>query len=97
MKRVCLALVLAVSSVGCTHKSRFDPTDRGYVNVEGDEKGMIALSDMLSGLITNGKASPDKTTAHWQTREKQERERTVRETQPSWVEMLAGGSNGTTK
>ena len=91
MKRVILAVGLVVSCAGCFGKGRVDPSDRGYVNLEADEKGMQAFNDMIQGAITNGKASADQKSASWQHREVQEKERSLRETNPSWLQMLAGG------
>lgn len=75
-------------------------------SLSGSPEGLRAMFDGMSGLVTNGKASPDKNTAHWQMRSKQEKEKTKREMAPSFLSNLlarnsasnvtnveAGGSN----
>lgn len=49
----------------------------------------------LAGLITEGKTSPDKESAYWQTQKALDREHTARETAPDLLGNLFG-SNGET-
>lgn len=66
--------------------------------LSGSPEGLRAMFDGMNGIITNGKASPDKNTAHWQMRSKQEKERTKREMAPSFLSSIFarnGASNVT--
>lgn len=66
--------------------------------LSGSPEGLRAMFDGMNGFISNGKASPDKNTAHWQVREKQEKERTKRHMAPSFLSNLFarnGASNVT--
>ena len=88
-------VVLAMVALGCTAcsgKARVTAPgdDSGYVAFEGDAKGVNAFLDGMNGMITNGKASPDKNTAHWITRTRIEREETKRRTAPSFLDNLFG-------
>ena len=77
----------------------------GNLSVAGDQatlsgspEGLRAMFDGMNGMISNGKASPDKNTAHWQMRNKQEKERTKREMTPSFLASIFarnGASNVT--
>lgn len=68
-------IVLAISTVvtGCSSQmmgasNRSD----GGIMIESSAEGMRAFGDVLNGMISNGKASPDQDTAHWQFRKTQE-------------------------
>lgn len=50
----------------------------GYFEMRGDAEGLRAFSDYSQGMITNGKASPDVDTAHYQLRKEQNRAKVVR-------------------
>lgn len=66
--------------------------------LSGSPEGLRAMFDGMNGMISNGKASPDKNTAHWQMRNKQEKERTKREMAPSFLSSIFarnGASNVT--
>lgn len=67
----------------------------GNLSVAGDQatlsgspEGLRAMFDGMNGLISNGKASPDKNTAHWKARKLQEKERTKRAIAPSFLSSL---------
>lgn len=81
-----LAGVVAVCS-GCAVTS---PTGEGHVAISGDARGIKAFYDGMNGMITNGKASPDQDTAHWQMRKLQEKEETKRKYAPSFLDKLFG-------
>lgn len=77
----------------------------GNLSVAGDQatlsgspEGLRAMFDGMNGMISNGKASPDRQTAHWATRKEQEKERTKRHMAPSFLSSLFqrnGASNVT--
>lgn len=48
----------------------------------------------LNGMITEGKASPDKESAYWQTQKAIDREHTERDTAPGFVGSLFGVKEG---
>lgn len=73
---VALALLTGISlaNVACvrtTSEGMFNGFDEGRIDISADRAGMEAFSDFMNGAITNGKASPDKTTASWQSRDLQ--------------------------
>lgn len=89
-KSVGIAMLFASCPLyGCSVHGRL-PTTQGYIQVEGDAKGVAAFMDGFNGAITNGKASPDKDTASWQHRKAQEKQITLRETQPGILDGLFG-------
>ena len=80
MKKVILVFVVVASSTvmtGCA-ASHSMPWEDGHVTISGDPKGIRAFGDAMNGLITNGKASPDKDTAHWINRRHEEAQITER-------------------
>lgn len=81
--------VLALSA--CAQSSRVRVGGEDYFAMEGTPKGIAAAMDGMNGMITNGKASPDKDTAHWIARKAEEKEITARETAPSWMSDILGG------
>jgi len=86
-KSILLAgIVMGLSA--CGTMSSHLPTDNGRIIIDADAKGMQAFGDVLNGMVTNGKASPDKDTAHWQLRKKQAREETVQQYAPSFLEGI---------
>lgn len=91
MKRLMIGILLASLVTGCSQMSHSGGGD-GYINIMADAKGMQAFGDMQNGMITNGKASPDKNTAHWMTRNVQEREATRRILAPTFLDNLFGSS-----
>lgn len=72
MKKVIL-LGCLIGATGCTGGGMgwLNSSPEGYVDfrVQGDAAGVQAAGDMLNGLITNGKASPDTDTPYWQNRQ----------------------------
>lgn len=71
--------VLTLSScTGLVQHSMFGSEEGGYVTISGDAEGMRSLSDWNTGLITEGKTSPDVKSAYYQLREGQEIEKTKR-------------------
>lgn len=81
--------ILAGSLSACGANVRL-PSSQGYIHLEGDAKGVQAFFDGENGFITNGKASPDSTSAHWVARKQQEQEVTKREFAPSFLDKLMG-------
>lgn len=84
MKKLMVVLCLC-SVVGCG----------GVLNVGGDHaslsgspEGIRAMLDGMNGLIVNGKASPDKRTAHILMRQNQEKEITKRSMAPGFFANL---------
>lgn len=66
--------------------------------LSGSPEGLRAMFDGMTGLIIDGKASPDKRTAHTKMREAQEKEFTKRAMTPSFLSNLFarnGASNVT--
>lgn len=63
--------------------------------LSGSPEGLRAMFDGMNGIITNGKASPDKTTAHWIARNEQEKERTKRAMAPSFLSGLFNRNGAT--
>lgn len=85
MKKVYVVLLATatVLQTGCGAMTRDYPSfledgSRGRILISADAEGMRAYGDSQNALITNGKASPDKATAAWNHREKQEVEITTR-------------------
>jgi hypothetical protein len=91
MRKVILASGVLVSMSGCFGGGGIQPSDRGYISLQGDAEGVRAFMDGQNALITNGKASPDKETDAWSHRKLQEKELTVRDTAPGTLEKLFGG------
>lgn len=55
-------------------------------------EGLREWGNAQSGLVAEGKASPDQKGAYWQLRELREVEQTKRETSPGWLsKMLSNG------
>lgn len=88
---VTLAGIFAVLT-GITGCSMVAPplNGDGHIALIADAEGMRAFGDTMNGMITNGKASPDKDTAHWQNRQVQEVERTKRITSQGFWQKLTG-------
>lgn len=80
--------ILLIGLTACGAQVRI-PGSQGYVHMEG-EKEIKAFFDGQNGMITNGKASADKDTAHWATRRAQEAEVTRRDFAPSLLDKLMG-------
>jgi hypothetical protein len=51
---------------------------RDGASLQGSPAGLRAMFDGMNGMITNGKASPDQDTAHWQQRKAEDKELTIR-------------------
>jgi hypothetical protein len=45
----------------------------------------------LNGMITEGKTSPDKESAYWQTQKRLDTEHTTRDTAPHWLQGIFSG------
>ena len=92
---VSLGLWLGIASVmsGCGMVNLPSPTQEGNIVIAGDAKGMRAFGDVMNGMITNGKASPDQDTAHWQHRKNEVNNETVRAQTPGFWQKLVGGQN----
>ena len=95
IRRIGIMAALAGSLSACGTMSTHMPTDSGRIVIDADAKGMQAFGDVLNGMVTNGKASPDKDTAHWQLRKRQAREETVQQYAPSFLGGLFGTQTGT--
>ena len=62
---------LTISEVGCSSfmgDGVLTPMGEGRILINADSEGMMALSDLINGSITNGKASPDTVTPYYQVR-----------------------------
>jgi hypothetical protein len=94
LRRIGFMAALAGSLSACGTMSTHMPTEHGRILIDADAKGMQAFGDVLNGMVTNGKASPDKDTAHWQLRKKQAREETVQRYAPSFLGGLFGTQTG---
>lgn len=80
-------IVLAIAMVGLSACGMtVNPPE--HITVSGSPEGMRAFGDAMSGLIINGKASPDKKTAHTIMRTAQEKEITKREMTPSFLASI---------
>lgn len=75
-KTIALLVALTISSTSCSSFGigGIKSSEHGYVSLEGDREGIIALSDTFQGMITNGKAdanAPD--TPYYQLKREQNR------------------------
>lgn len=51
----------------------FTPYDQaGRISLQADEKGMRAFSDLMTGLVNEGRTPKGKKSSHYQLREEQE-------------------------
>lgn len=91
LKKVLILGVVAANLAACGMHTNL-PTSNGRILIDADAKGMQAFFDGQNGLITNGKATPDATSAHWTTRRQQEQEATKREYAPSFFDKLTGAN-----
>jgi hypothetical protein len=66
--------------------------------ISGSPEGIRAMLDGMNGLIVNGKASPDKRTAHTMMRVDQEKEFTKRSMKPGFFSnfLARNAANNTT-
>jgi len=75
-KRMIKALTivtLAVTLTGCSSQF-FTPYDKsGRISLNADEKGMRAFTDLMAGLVNEGKTPAGQKGAHYILREEQER------------------------
>jgi hypothetical protein len=60
--------------------------------IMGSPEAIRAWNDGQTGLVTTGKASPDKLTDYNAIRKMEEAERTQRETAPGFMSQLFGGA-----
>lgn len=71
MKKYILFVVLIEMSA-CSGQF-FTPYDSaGRINLSADEKGMRAFSDLMTGLVNEGKTPKGNKSSHYQLREAQE-------------------------
>ena len=71
MKKYILFVVLIEMSA-CSGQF-FTPYDNaGRINLSADEKGMRAFSDLMTGLVNEGKTPKGNKSSHYQLRETQE-------------------------
>ena len=82
---VVLGVLVAVLSSGC---GAMLSVGSDQASLSGSPEGIRAMLDGMNGLIQNGKASPDKTTAHSLMRGEQEREYTKRAMKPGFFSNL---------
>jgi hypothetical protein len=72
MKKYILFVVL-IGMSACSGQF-FTPYDQaGRINLSADEKGMRAFSDLMTGLVNEGKNPKGNKSSHYQLREAQER------------------------
>jgi hypothetical protein len=94
MRRAGVLAALAGSLSACGTMSTHLPSDNGRILIDADAKGVQAFLDGFNGAITNGKATADKNTAHWELRKKQSREDTVQKYAPSFLGGIFGTQTG---
>lgn len=82
---VVLGVLVAVLSSGCGAVLNVGSEQ---ASLSGSPEGIRAMLDGMNGLIQNGKASPDKKTAHTIMRLEQEREFTKRAMKPGFFSNL---------
>ena len=73
-------------------------TSGDHASLSGSPDGIRAMLDGMNGLITSGKASPDRTTDYAIMRAEHERERTKRAMTPGFLQGIVqrnGASNTT--
>lgn len=83
---------IATLAAGCGSVSMPSPSQDGHIMIAADAKGMQAFGDVFNGAITNGKASPDQDTAHWQHRKAEVIADTARAQTPGFWQKLVGGN-----
>ena len=83
--KTIVALLAVASLTGCSAQLS---THSDYATLSGSPEGIRSMMDGFQGLIINGKASPDKTTAHTIMRGDQEREISKRSMTPSFLSNL---------
>ena len=72
MKKVILLSIL-VSFSACS-SAFFTPYDKsGRISLNADEKGMRAFTDLMAGLVNEGRTPAGTKSSHYQLREEQER------------------------
>lgn len=81
-KTIALATgaLVCIPLQGCFGPLGAFPSRHGTFVVQADKEGLRAAGDVLNGLVTNGKATPNHDTPHWTTRRLQETEQTKRDT-----------------
>ena len=95
MKKLMVSSALLVVCSGCAGNLS---VANEQATLSGSPEGLRAMFDGINGILTNGKASPDRQTAHWQSRKEQEKEKTKRHMAPSFLSSLFqrnGASNVT--
>lgn len=70
-------VVASLSACGVAGSS-IAGSEHGHITISADKEGMRAYSDMLQGMITNGKSSPDTDTPYYEMRKEQTRIKAVK-------------------
>lgn len=81
MTKIAIGVTLGLTMSACSFQGMegaFVGDDEGRILISSDSEGMRAFGDVLNGMITNGKASADSKSAHYELREYQENEKTKR-------------------
>ncbi len=93
MKQILfLSSILLLSGCGAVM------TTGDHASLSGSPEGIRAMLDGMNGLITSGKASPDRTTDYAIMRGEHERERTKRAMTPGFLQGIfqRNGASNTT-
>lgn len=81
MTKLAIGVTLCLTMSACSMQSlegAFVGDDEGRILISSDAEGMRAFGDVLNGMITNGKQTPDTKSSHYELREYQENEKTKR-------------------
>lgn len=81
-----IALLFSASACG------FGAAPHNGLLIMGSPEAIRAWNDGQTGLVTTGKASPDKLTDYHATRVAEEQEFTRRETAPGFLSQIFGGA-----
>lgn len=97
-KKTVGAMVVAFHLTGCGVISLPSPEADGNILIQADAKGMAAFGDVMNGLVTNGKATPDVDTPAWSARRHDVSNETARVAIVSrqvgfWQKLFGGGQN----
>ena len=69
-KLLFLSLILSMNACSSQFFTPYD--NSGRINLSADEKGMRAFSDLMTGLVNEGKTPKGNKSSHYQLREYQE-------------------------
>lgn len=81
MTKIAIGVTLSLTMSACSFQGMegaFVSEDEGRILISSDAEGMRAFGDVLNGMITNGKSTPDTKSSHYALREYQETEKTKR-------------------